>query len=159
MKMVWKSGSKHRVDPNEAHKAVVKVAKKNGGNVEPQLLVDAARPKNHVLHPEFEWDDTEAARQHRLSQARGILRHLVIEDYDIPSNRPVRAYGTVLLPATPDTKSHTVYRMMDDVMSNPMTREATLEMAKRELRMFKNKYADLKELAKLFEFMEEEILA
>lgn len=44
------------------------------GSLTPEAVVDDARDPESVLHPCFEWDDTKAAHQHRLNQARGLIR-------------------------------------------------------------------------------------
>lgn len=47
--------------------------------VDPGSIVDAARNPESPLHPLFDWDDSSAAHQHRLEQARAILmRYRVI---------------------------------------------------------------------------------
>jgi hypothetical protein len=53
--------------------ALEKIAKPDGTFV-PQDVVDAASPPRSPLHPFFEWDDDEAARAHRLHQARLLVR-------------------------------------------------------------------------------------
>ena len=49
------------------------------GRLDPVVVVDAARDPASPLHAYFEWDDTEAARQHRLGQARQLIRRIKIE--------------------------------------------------------------------------------
>lgn len=49
------------------------------GRLDPVAVVDAARDPASPLHAYFEWDDTEAARQHRLGQARQLIRRVKIE--------------------------------------------------------------------------------
>ena len=44
------------------------------GSLTPSALVEAAKDPKSVFHPLFQWDDTQAAEQFRLQQARGILR-------------------------------------------------------------------------------------
>lgn len=59
---------------------------KESGRLEPTDVVEAARDPASALHPYFEWDDTEAARQHRLGQARQLIRRVKIETIvrDVP---------------------------------------------------------------------------
>ena len=45
-------------------------------------VVDAAAHPDHALHSYFCWDDTEAARQYRLSQARGLIRKVMVSGPD-----------------------------------------------------------------------------
>lgn len=47
------------------------------GRVTPESFVAMAEPADSPLHRLFEWDDAEAARQHRLHQARQIVRTVV----------------------------------------------------------------------------------
>lgn len=44
------------------------------GRLSPSTVVRAAASEEHPLHPSFEWNDATAAHQHRLNQARAILR-------------------------------------------------------------------------------------
>lgn len=57
------------------------------------VVSDAADPAS-PLHAHFEWDDTEAARQHRLNQAAALIRKVKIQIVASPEARPiqVRAY-------------------------------------------------------------------
>jgi hypothetical protein len=52
---------------------LAQIAKRNGGRLTPDLVVSEARDPDSVLHNLFEWDDEEAAHQHRLFQARQII--------------------------------------------------------------------------------------
>lgn len=51
--------------------------KDNKGEITPLDVVDSARSKSSILNKYFDWDDTEAAKQWRLQQARNILNHVV----------------------------------------------------------------------------------
>lgn len=44
------------------------------GAVTPSLVVEYARDQTTELHNRFEWDDTIAAEQYRLNQARRVIR-------------------------------------------------------------------------------------
>lgn len=44
-----------------------------------EAIVSAAAPVSSPLHAEFDWDDTSAARAHRLHQARQMRCSLVVE--------------------------------------------------------------------------------
>lgn len=49
------------------------------GELTPDRVVADARDPNSPLHPLFEWNETEAAHQYRLVQARSLIRALAIE--------------------------------------------------------------------------------
>lgn len=44
------------------------------GEVKASRLVREAKAKRHPMHDDFNWDDASAAHEHRLSQARRIIR-------------------------------------------------------------------------------------
>jgi len=48
------------------------------GRVNPQAVVDEARPEGSRIHDHFEWDDSVAAEAHRKQQARQLVRQVVI---------------------------------------------------------------------------------
>jgi hypothetical protein len=50
----------------------------NGGIVQPEQVVDDARPEDSPLHHVFEWDDDVAAEKYRIAQARNIIRSVNI---------------------------------------------------------------------------------
>jgi len=47
------------------------------GRVTPESFLEAAIPEDSKLHRFFEWDDKEAALQHRLHRARQIVRSVI----------------------------------------------------------------------------------
>ena len=44
------------------------------GHLTPDLVVQAAQYEQSPIHSIFEWDDGKAAHQHRLWQARRLIR-------------------------------------------------------------------------------------
>ncbi len=50
------------------------LAEANNGILRPEIVVEFARDAKTALHSRFEWDDTEAAKQYRLWQARQIIK-------------------------------------------------------------------------------------
>lgn len=59
------------------------------GALTPEQVVQAAAHPSSPLHAGFTWDDTEAARQHRLSEARRLLRSIEVRYL---SREPVPVY-------------------------------------------------------------------
>jgi hypothetical protein len=57
-----------------------RLADLHGRRPTPEEVIEAARPADSPLHSRFTWDDSEAAHQWRLMQARNLLRiSIVIE--------------------------------------------------------------------------------
>ena len=114
------------------------------GEIQPQDIVADARNANSPLHSFFEWDDSEAAEQYRLSQARGLIRAVVAVYIDdgMPAIR-MKAYVHISEPGAPH------YREASHAMSQSKTRGMILQQAMRELQHWRNKYRDLQEFAAL----------
>lgn len=48
------------------------------GRLTPKAVVRAAANPRNPLHSHFEWDDTKAAQEHRLEQARHLIRSVEV---------------------------------------------------------------------------------
>jgi len=124
------------------------------GEATPENVLAAARSHRNYIHRYFTWDDHAAAEEYRLTEARHLLRSVavvVVVPGEKPPEEPVMARAFVRIGPDGD------YKPFVEVMSNPVTREETLERARQELRWFRQKYAHLKELAKLFEAIDDEL--
>lgn len=55
---------------------------RESGGVSASQLVEAARPKKSPIHDAFQWDDSKAAAEHRLLQARQWIKRvkIIVED-------------------------------------------------------------------------------
>lgn len=115
------------------------------GELTPNDVVDDARNHNSPLHSFFEWDDTEAAQQWRLQQARGLIRAVVaiIVDDKEPARR-IQAFVHVPENGAPH------YRATDHAMSQERTRGMILQQAWKEFRAWQKRYEHLEELADFF---------
>lgn len=90
----WKPGTRIKADPE----AVAKELEALGENITPPMVVSAAKQKRSVLHGCFTWDDSVAAHKHRLSEARMILRSIIVSNEPEETEQPkqmVRAYENV----------------------------------------------------------------
>lgn len=119
------------------------------GELTPEDVLTDARNHNSPLHSFFEWDDTAAAEQHRLGQARGLIRAVVaiyVSD-DKPAVRQ-KAYVHIAEPGA----NH--YRETGHAMSMAKTRNMVLQRAWTEFVAWRRKYQDLSEFAALFEASE-----
>ena len=62
-----------------------KIAKNDSdGLIQPERVVEVASDTSSPLHRHFEWDDSEAAHEYRLEQARRLIRSVTIIRVDSP---------------------------------------------------------------------------
>ena len=113
------------------------------------------KPEDSALHKVFEWDDKKAAEQYRLHQAQHFIRCIVVKPVENDEvKEPVRMFVNRNPTDEGQVKagSYINYR---SAFENPDSREVILRNAKHELQVFRNKYNQLKELAKVFEAIDE----
>jgi hypothetical protein len=74
----WAVGSRiaTRLSPKVFGPVLVKYMKLYKQKLAAEKLLEEATPPNSRLHIAFNWDDVSAAHQHRLDQARHLLRSL-----------------------------------------------------------------------------------
>jgi hypothetical protein len=121
------------------------------GTLRAEDVVEFARNTRTALHAEFQWDDTEAAKQYRLSQARKIIR---INVQVLPTAR-----GNVTVPVYVSLSSDRIqpgggYRRLEDVMNDADLRQQFLDQALAEFERVRRKYQNLQELAPIFAAIE-----
>lgn len=140
----WKQGfgSLYKTaDANKVAQEIIGI----GESATPQQILDKARSKKTELHKCFEWDDTVAAEKWRLQQARFIVCHLVIEEEEVPTERPeVRMFYKT------EPAHDSGYKQTRIIMAKEDDYKALLAKAWSELRAFKAKYQMLTELAEIF---------
>jgi hypothetical protein len=113
------------------------------GNLEPQIVVQAARPKNSPLHELFEWDNKVAGDKYRLGQARTLIRIVREEIGEDENGLPqyVRAY-TAARRAGRDEPGYLPTR---DVLLSPVSEAILLRALKREIAGINLRYGHLKQ--------------
>jgi len=121
-----------------------RLAQKNGGCLNPEHVVQSAKPVNSPLHSKFTWDNTEAAHQYRLYQARQLIRVVVT----VIPNTDVSECVWVSLKNDRGEKG---YRQLVNVLNDDDMRTQLLLEAKEEMILFRKKYGRLQELSKVFE--------
>lgn len=137
----WKAGSRIKIDPQVAGAVCDELEKK--GKLTPSELVEVSRDEAAPLHKAFEWNDEEAARRYRETQAGYIIRSLEIVLVD--KGEPVRAFFPITINST--SKGYT---SIETIISDYDAKQALLESALAELSSFKRKYKRLSELDSVF---------
>lgn len=109
----------------------------------PQRLVSEAESRDSVLHGYFEWNNSQAAEQYRLSQARHLLAAVVVV-YDRPEGEvEVRGWYNV---RQVDNGGERVYASLDKVEETPLLRAQVVAQAKKTLDYWLATYAKYEEL-------------
>ena len=144
------------VSASDAFDEIERVRAKKGGDVAPEHLVEVARSKRNVLHGIFEWDDSTAATQHRITQARTLLRSIEVVYEELPE-RPMRSHEIVVRKKRGDDQSHTMYRTTSEAMEDPITRDALIAEAIRQAMAFRRRFQNLRELQMIFEAIDKVI--
>lgn len=111
--------------------------------ITPHAVVAAAADENSPLHSLFCWDDTVAAAQWRLTQARTILRVAVVQTPQM--NEPTQAFVTL----SSDKRNNT-YRQTIHVLQDEQSRACLIRDALTALEHVRRKYENLVELAEVF---------
>lgn len=124
------------------------VRRNAGGLLRPADVVAYASDPARALHSRFTWDDSKAAHEYRLWQAREVIRVCVAVVHD--DHPPVRAYVSLQ-----DDRQEPGggYRTLHSVLRNATLRESLLEEAKADMERFETKYSLLSELADVFTAM------
>lgn len=122
-----------------------RIARANGGLLQPDVVVSEARPASSPLHSRFEWDNSVAGQQYRLWQARQLIR------VSVEVLQGTDEMTDVFVSLTTDREKESGgYRMVVDVLTNAQMRAQMLADALEELATFREKYRQLKELAAVF---------
>jgi hypothetical protein len=122
-----------------------RIADESDGVLVPEAVVEAARPEASPLHSRFTWDDSEAAHQYRIWQARQLIR-VTVEIVHEGQKEPSRMWVSLKPDRNNDGGG---YRSMISVMSDADMATQLLKDAHEEMESFEQKYSGLKELAEV----------
>lgn len=125
-----------------------KIADRNNGVLLPEEVVKIARNPNNPLHDCFTWDNTEAAHQYRLWEARKLIS-VTVEYLSEVSSEPIEVFVSLK-----SDRENGGYRYLTDVMNVQEQREELLRNAIEDFQIFKKKYDQLVELKSVFDSME-----
>lgn len=112
------------------------------GSLTPQNILDASRPKNALFHTLFQWDDTVAAEQYRLQQARTILNNIEVTVVSDGSSKQINVYEVIK-----QQSSGQIYKSINSMTLNDIDfiKQRTLK----ELTILKDKLSIYKEFSKV----------
>lgn len=129
--------------------ALKEIAKRDGGLLRPQAVVDAARPKDSPLHGAFEWNNTEAANRYRLLQAQQLIRsfRVTVEENGAKYETPVFVGVST---DRDGRKGDNPYRLAEDVANDVDLLAVAESDAMEQLRGIKARYDHLKRLGDIW---------
>lgn len=119
----WKKGARVSGDATAIGREIESI----GQAVDARAVVEKARDKSTALHGCFEWDDSIAAEEYRLKQARDVMAALVVtvEAPDAPEREvTVRAYEHVDL--GPSAEPRMAYVPIKKALKAPDLREQVM---------------------------------
>lgn len=154
----WKPGTPKMFasfDASEVGDELNKLAQRNKGRMNAQVVIAAARDVKSPLHKLFLWDDTQAAMMYRKVQARTIVKCVVLIRSDRPEGyaEGKSLFSTVSVHHSNGQK-HPGYVTTNQTRKSPEYRVQVVEKAMRELRDWYDRYWDLPELAAIVEVLE-----
>ena len=114
------------------------------GELSPEKVVENAKDPKSPLHGEFEWDDTEAAYKYRLDQARYLFRAIESIWVEEEGEMSVRSFISI------EEDLETSYRDWRYVLTDAELRAQWKAQALKELRSWRDRYANIKELTEVF---------
>ena len=122
-----------------------------GEEYTPHQVLDLARNPETELHKCFDWDDSVAAEKWRVTQARQVIRSLVVV-VEKEENEPV-AYRIIQ-----HDSEEKVYRPITLTVRNEDQYGILLRQAKAELDAFRKKYKHITELEDVIDEIEKVLL-
>jgi hypothetical protein len=144
----FRTGFQLRGDPQEVGETLERLRVKYGGQLLPRQVLAEASRKGSALHQYFEWNDTEAARKYRLSQAAYLIRAvIVVAAPDDQPFEPVRAFVCI----RGSEEQPQAFTHVCEAMRNDELREKVIARAKKELQDWRKRYADLQAFAEVFD--------
>jgi len=123
----------------EQMKAELDELRDRDGDVFPEAVVKKARNPKSAMHHRFNWDDSEAAHQYRLIQARNLITEVTAI---YPDGKKRQIYVSVV----GHRGKSGGYKTLSHVMNDEELREQYLAQALSEYERVGEKYEDLKQL-------------
>lgn len=149
MGAAWKIDGFYKADATKVENELDDLRNSLGKDYTPSDIVQKAKDENSEMHSCFEWDDSIAGEKYRESQARNMLRLLVITKEDKGETKKTNIRVVVSTGKRDNTYTPTklIVKKQDEY-------EALLERAMSELRAFKQKYSTLSELEEIMSLID-----
>lgn len=137
------------VNPQEIGEELDRI-RADKGKLVPADVLEAAIDENSPLHHAFEWDDSAAAKQHRLNQARRLITSIRV--LNSPTGRPETAYVSV---KTPDRGRS--FEPITEALSNEELKARVLMEVKNFIEAQQRRYSHFVEVAAALEALKKQV--
>lgn len=148
-KYAWiQKGFSKGIDPDAAVIELERIESQYGA-LTPENILEAAKPEDSLFHALFTWNNQEAARLHRLQEARHLLNNIEVRVVHDGSERRIPVFEVVKRP------EGRVYKHVDS-----FTKEDIIQVKSDAVRAFnywKSKLAVYKEFENIIPKIDEVI--
>lgn len=138
-------------DPQKIGEELDRLTSANGGRLETQIVVNAAKSSRSVLHKHFEWNVERAANAHWNDQARKLIASIRIVADHGTEKRMTRGFVSI---SDDDGRA---YHHLETVLTNRDLQLRFLQRAEADLNSFERRYRQLKEICELVEVARETV--
>jgi len=115
------------------------------GNLTPDLVIKEAKAKKSPIHDYFDWNDTSAARKHRKWQARQLISTIKVEYIHDDRTITTKQFHNVTI-----ERGESAYVSLQVAMTNIDYREQIINTALKEVKAWRARYKEYKELGDIF---------
>ena len=123
-----------------------------------EITLKESTPKTAPTHEWFQWDNSLAAKEYRLTQARSLMRAIIVVQMINGEEVEARQFYNVSVREIEDGDSipteNGLYISSGKVLSDTELRSRLLERARLEALAWRRRYAQLTELSKVFEIID-----
>lgn len=109
------------------------------GQIKPEDVIETARDEESPIHNNFEWDDTKAAQEHRLWQARQLITY----KFKVEDSKEQQFYNVRVVVNDVPVQG---YFTKEKILSNKDMYLQLLKEAVSEIKYWEKKYKEVKEL-------------
>lgn len=125
------------------------------GVLTPAVVVEESKPRAAPLHPCFEWNDSKAATEFRLHQARNIINIVQVTTTDARGRKStVPEFINVSEPTDENARARH-YQPVEVAMNDPETRRTIMEACLNRLLMVRDNYRNLMEFSRVWSAIDE----
>jgi len=152
-----RGGAAADADAGSVYARLAEMYEENDESLRAEDIVAEAEDIDSPFHDWFEWDDSAAARMHRLKQARDLIGSVDIVRRDDPradGDGRIRAFVNIQRIVMDDEGNESVERTYVPTvkaMEDEEQRELLLKQAMSDFKNLERKYGALNELATIFD--------